>query len=1234
MLLIVLTLGALAPPVAAHVPGVRVVSGSPLVRLWSTEQGLPNNSLFDLCLSRDGALWLATLEGLARFDGSEFEVFNETTSPGMSTNRLLSVLESREGDIWAGSEASGLMHFRGERWTRYDRRTGLPGNRVRDLHEDAQGTLWVATDHGLARGGREGFRPVALPAPWHDQEVLRLSPDPHGWLWVTFLNGVAPVAVDPGGRLLRGPTERLSGYDACIVQVDCRGSLWVGCWTDGLWKLDSRGLEKPVHVIGKETVKSMVCDPDGGVWVGGDRDLYRVSAEGAAERILSNNGEGRFISLLADADHNLWVGYERIGLLRVGRPLVRMHTTGLGGDGEIILSLADDRQGGVYVGTNGGGPLHWKDGRFTRITAEVPLASWEGGQGEASTGTDSSRTIPLQYIWAVLCDRRGRLWMGTERYGLWLKDGEGLIPLRGGHEGNPLTVRCLMEDRSGNVWAGDQSGALTRFDPQGAVRTFGPSDGLPGTAVISLREGRDRAIWVGTIDRGVYRLEGGRFRAVGDHPALAGADVRVVRQYPDGTLLVGTYGRGLFVISGGRTVRLSSREGFPTDVVSSLLSGGGWLWMGTNRGIYAVREPDLLAFALDPDHEPWAVRIDREEGLDPEETNGGNQPAAIRLTDGRLLFPTIHGIAEIDPAEFEPDLRPPAVRVRKVRVNGRPVPPNAPIRLEAGSHNLSFEFGAVSLVGGEKVRYRYRLEGYDTGWSHPDPHRNVQYTGIPPGEYTFRLTACNSDGVWNPSGVSVRVSIAPHFYRTPWFIVLAGVAGAVLIFGVFRWRTFAIRRRAQGLSRMVDLRTADLQHQVEERKAAEAALRESEEMFRSLAEESLVGVFILQKGKTSYLNTQMAQIIGRDRAELLGRDPLMENVNEADRERLSEKLARLANGELRAAHFQFGAKRGGDRQGYFEAYMARIVFHGEPAVLGSLIDVTERRLSESALADKTRQLEDLTVFLEQRVQEEISRRTEQERILLMQSKLAAMGEMLGAIAHQWRQPLSTLAMIVQNIRKASETGRLDDAFVDRSVNEAMTQCNFMSRTIEDFRNFLKPAKDKRVFDAAAVARDALSMLEPQLSAHRIGVVVAVDETRDTRVLGEPNELKQALLTLLMNARDSVNLRRVVEGPDSEGMITVTLARDAGSVILSVTDTETGMTPEVLEGLFQPYFSTKDEHSGTGIGLYLARTIVEIGLGGSLTAANGERGAVFTITLPALRESEVPDDPENREQPLS
>ncbi len=1228
------SLGVLPRGIAAHIPGIDIVSGSPLVRLWSTEQGLPNNSVIDLCLSRDGSLWLATLEGLARFDGSEFEVFNETTSPGMNTSRLLSVVESRNGDLWAGSEASGLLHLRGGRWTRYDHRTGLPGNRIRDLCEDARGTLWVATDRGLARGGTAGFRPVALPAPWGRQEVLRLSPDPRGWLWVSFLNGVDPVAVDMEGRVLRGPSAQLSGYDACIVQADARGYLWLGCWTDGLWKLDARGLEKPVHVIEKKNVRSLACDPDGVVWVGSDPELYRVTAEGAAEKILTTGGDGRFLSLLADADHNLWVGFERVGLLRVGRPLVRMHATGLGGDGEIILSLADDHQGGVYVGTNGGGPVRWQDGRFARITAEVPQASWEREPVEGAHGARPPGTIPLQYVWAVLCDRRGRMWMGTERYGLWRKEGEGFISLRGGPDRHPLTVRCLMEDRAGNVWAGDQSGTLTRFDPRDAARTFGPADGLPGTAVISLLEGRDGTIWVGTIDRGAYRIKDGRIRAAGDHPALAGADVRVFREYPDGTLLVGTYGRGLFVISGGRTVRLSSREGFPTDIVSSLLSGGGWLWMGTNRGIYAVREPDLLAFALDPGRELWAVRIDREEGLVPEETNGGSQPAALRLPDGRLLFPTIRGIAEINPGDFEPDLNPPAVRIRKVRVNDRPVPTNAPIQLGAGSHNLAFEFGAVCLVGGDKVRYRYRLEGYDTGWSRPDPHRSVQYTGIPPGEYTFRVTACNSDGVWNPGGVSVRVSIAPHFYRTPWFIVLAVVVLALAVFGVFRWRTLAIRRRARGLSRMVDLRTADLRREVEERKTAEAALRESEAMFRSLAEESLVGVFIHQKGKVVYLNTQMAQIIGRDRAELVGRDPLLENVDAADRERLTEKLARLASGELRAAHFQFGAKRALDRQGYFEAYMAGIVFHGEPAVLGSLIDITERRLSETALADKTRQLEELTVYLEQRVQEEISRRTQQERILLKQSKLAAMGEMLGAIAHQWRQPLSTLAMIVQNIRKASETGRLSDAFVDRSVSEAMTQCNFMSRTIEDFRNFLKPAKDKRVFDAAAVARDALSMLEPQLSAHHIGVVVSVDETRPPRVLGEPNELKQALLTLLMNARDSVNLRRVVEGPDAEGTIAVTLVSGPESVSIAVTDTGTGMTPEVLEGLFQPYFSTKDEHSGTGIGLYLARTIVEIGLGGSLTAVNGEKGAVFTITLPAQRESEVYDDPENREQPLS
>jgi signal transduction histidine kinase len=307
----------------------------------------------------------------------------------------------------------------------------------------------------------------------------------------------------------------------------------------------------------------------------------------------------------------------------------------------------------------------------------------------------------------------------------------------------------------------------------------------------------------------------------------------------------------------------------------------------------------------------------------------------------------------------------------------------------------------------------------------------------------------------------------------------------------------------------------------------------------------------------------------------------------------------------------------------------------QPDEIGQLltsfnVHLNYRKEAEQALAKKSLQLEDLNKNLEARVEEELVARRKNEQILIQQSKMAAMGEMLGAIAHQWRQPLNVVGLIVQNMQEVQEKGRLNAEYVDKSVQKAMMHIDHMSRTIDDFRNFFKPDKGKKVFDTMRAVCDVLSLLSAELSADMIAWRLTchthgktfynqkdIIECAEKTIEGYQNEFEHVVLNLINNARDAIlaNRRSGNREKSEKGLLSFDFYNMNGKIIIEVSDNGGGIPPGVIDRIFEPYFTTKDTAKGTGMGLYMSKVIVEEHLNGMLTAKNNEEGATFTIALP-------------------
>ncbi|MBN2832892.1 MAG: HAMP domain-containing histidine kinase, partial [Campylobacterales bacterium] len=276
--------------------------------------------------------------------------------------------------------------------------------------------------------------------------------------------------------------------------------------------------------------------------------------------------------------------------------------------------------------------------------------------------------------------------------------------------------------------------------------------------------------------------------------------------------------------------------------------------------------------------------------------------------------------------------------------------------------------------------------------------------------------------------------------------------------------------------------------------------------------------------------------------------------------------------------------------------------------------ILSSRLHSFPQADKLQRLKDVinTMIdnLESKINEEILKRTEQEKLLIQQSKLASMGEMIGNIAHQWRQPLGELSAILINLQVKHSFHDLDDVTLLNSIQQCNKLNAYMSSTISDFQNFFKPSKDKEVFEISEACQKAISMLKASLNYH--GIELSFDISAKVEVLGYPNEFAQALLNILSNAKDVLSEREV-----SNPFIRLELKKGYKYTLIVIEDNGGGIAQEYIDRIFEPYFTTKYAKQGTGIGLYMTKMIIENNMGGVINVKNTPLGAIFTIKLPSV-----------------
>ncbi|MDQ3279983.1 MAG: diguanylate cyclase [Acidobacteriota bacterium] len=778
-LVIVLACIACASGAAALDPS-RAIGLYPL-DVW--RDGLPQYTIQAIAQDRAGYLWLGTFEGLVRFNGLRFDVFDEQRVPQLGSSQIRALCLDHDRVLWIGTTGGGLLQVRDGVPVPFAGSKSLPDANVSALLAARDGSLWVATRNGVARVRDERVESFRVADGLPNGDALAL---------VEMHDGTIVAGTDAG-------VARFDGKRFQVIPI---------------------GTSAP-------RVLSMTVARDGALWLGTfDDGVYRV--QGADQKhygIESGLPPGNVWTILGDRSGSIWIGSAPGGLLRLRGDRFELLSREQGLPNDAVRALFEDVEGSLWVGTNGG-LARLKDLKFVsysrrnglsednvRVVTQTAdgslwVGTYGGGLNRIREGVVTAYTLSDPFVRTIAAAPDGSIWVGT---------GSGLNVLRGDEVSNAGAREGLSGDkvqalaflRDGTLVVTTESGGL-QFRRNGRFLPVArETQAKLGKNARVLFEDRRGTLWVGTSDRGVFELRDGRIeRQWTTRDGLPNKAIYALHEADDGTLWIGTRS-GLCRMRAGKLATIAAAQGLRNSVVFQVIDDGiGNFWLTSNRGLTRVSIEEVNAVLDGRTQRVRPALFTRIDGLASEQCNGATQPAGVRLRDGKLAVPTVNGLTIVDPRNLHVNRTPPHVMLTEALVDGKRVGDGA--QLPWRSARFEFRFDGTSLVMPELVGFRYKLQGFDREWIDSNRRRFAMYNSLPPGNYTFRVQARNNDGTRSIDDARVSFTLPAAPWRR-WWAILAYLAIVILgVAAIVRVRERTLVQRTIALEERVRERTAAL----------------------------------------------------------------------------------------------------------------------------------------------------------------------------------------------------------------------------------------------------------------------------------------------------------------------------------------------------------------------------------------------------------------------------------------
>lgn len=825
---------------------------------WTVEDGLPVNSINQILQSGKGYIWIGTYDGLVRFDGIRFKVYKSAEYPGLPGNRIINLAETPDGTIWLRTEQEKLVRFREDTFRTVTTKDGLVNNRIHCFFKDENGRLWIGTESGISIYENNELR------PYHpeiiDERINLIYIDENGVLWYKSDTIFSMYRFDGIQKKVVGRFQE-TNYPTPFLTLSDGGTIFA---TKGhVYQFNKGTIVQWPNLPPDLTIIDLFENPDGSV-VGTTLKHGIVKLSGKRMEQINSGYRGRLMpgfggrmgETLFTSGENIWAVGDQSVLFNYKRVFSFPNQ---------ITDFVYDTEGSFWFGTSNAGLFRLKPNLFKTYSvndkAVYPVI--ESKDGSIWFGYDkkiarlkndklyidfqSKQNLDAAFVSSIVERRNGDLIASLGRGGISKlgPDGKTFIPYPVSVAPNEkrLFAYALFEDRDGRLWMGTTQGVFLktkhdwkRFDimTSGYVRYF--------------TQAPDGSIWMGSYGDGIFRYNSGSFKSFTEQDGLASNLIRTI--YVDTTsdqnnyvLWIGSEDKGLNRLSVKNgvpdfsgIVHYDEKIGLYDNVVHQILvDEHDRFWMSGNKGISWVNRAELERFANGKSSKIYVTSYTERDGLRNREANGGVQSAGIISSNGNIWFPTQDGLVMVNPDSITQNTLPPPVVIEEVKSKDESVAKSGDkIMLNPRQRDFEIKYTGLSFMVPEKVRFRYRLKGFNDNWIDAGTRRIAFYTNVPAGTYEFEVLAANNEGVWNAEPASLFIEIRPFFYETAGFYVALFVLAGLVIAGIVHLRTARLKKRETELEQSVHRRTRELEKEKEKTEAQARELRKLDEMKNQL----------------------------------------------------------------------------------------------------------------------------------------------------------------------------------------------------------------------------------------------------------------------------------------------------------------------------------------------------------------------------------------------------------------
>lgn len=826
----------------------------------TADDGISHTSAQRILQDRHGFIWIGTQQGLNRYNGYDFEVFNYSPDEpnSLSNGWIYDIFEDRDGRIWVATD-DGLDLFQAAskdfRHFRHDpgRPGSLPSNSIRSITQTRDGSIWVGSRAGLSRwNGDDSFTHFIVFAQDETSEerpaVRAMAEDANSYLWIgTHAEGLIRLDPTTGEQVRFGEgteSEPREGYIRTIL-IDKSGTIWAGSQENGILRVSEDGaVQRMVHdpedggSISSNGIWSIFQDRQDRIWVGTESGLnlwlperqrfHRYYHDVAEPESLSDNA---VYDITQDQGDVIWVGTFN-GISKWNSEIATFthvrRDTGAAStlSNNKVSAFAESPDGKIWIGTIGGGINLW----------DIENNSFEHFRAR----DDRPDGLSDDMVASLLLDREGRLWTGTMRKGLGMMDTRTRKFTHYTYDReNPWSISSnavsnMLEDSQGRVWITTYGGGLNLYLGDGRFRRYPagdqPSRDFPSYFLVDIEEGPEGKLWLASDGSGLIRFDP-ETQAVdvmqftpGSDSSISDNNVICLLQ-TDSALWVGTRDTGLNRYSDDRWEHFDYDDGLASNAIYGLLEDeSGRIWISHSKGL-SNYDPKTSQF----------TNYDTIHGL---QGNDFNNASYLKTADGKMLFGGSNGFNVFYPSEVQVNThRPPVKLTRLTRFNrdfllDKPAYELESIELSYNDYVVGFEFAAMDFTNTAKNHYRYMLAGFDREWVNAGRIRQATYTNLGPGDYTFRVQGSNNDGIWNDKGISIGLTVSPAPWATWWAMALYTMVAIAIVYGTAQAYSVRLhreeqRRYSEQLEALVAERTSALESEIMGHKSAQQNLSRS-----------------------------------------------------------------------------------------------------------------------------------------------------------------------------------------------------------------------------------------------------------------------------------------------------------------------------------------------------------------------------------------------------------------------